>query len=147
MQYSGILFMVAAVMLACAFNISQIFIGRVFQGIAVSPSWLLQTCLVISWLAALHLLLAELLCALFSGYVVLAATQAVPLLVLVLTWVGVQISFASVSVPIYNSEMAPPQHRGRLNQLYQPPLTGEQPPGTGAQNPCSAVPCARKPKH
>ena len=34
-----------------------------------------------------------------------------------------QISFASVSVPIYNSEMAPPQHRGSLNQLYQLTLT------------------------
>ena len=38
MTYSGILFMFAAVILACAFNISQIFIGRVFQGIAVSPA-------------------------------------------------------------------------------------------------------------
>ena len=37
MTYSGILFMVAAIILACAFNISQIFIGRVFQGIAVGP--------------------------------------------------------------------------------------------------------------
>ena len=38
MTYSGTLFMVAAIILACAFNISQIFIGRVFQGIAVSPA-------------------------------------------------------------------------------------------------------------
>ena len=37
--------------------------------------------------------------------------------------VAAQISFASVSVPIYNSEVAPPQHRGRLNQLYQLVLT------------------------
>ena len=28
-----------------------------------------------------------------------------------------------MSVPIYNSEVAPPQHRGRLNQLYQLVLT------------------------
>lgn len=34
-----------------------------------------------------------------------------------------QISFASVSVPMYNSEMAPPQLRGRLSQLFQVVLT------------------------
>lgn len=34
-----------------------------------------------------------------------------------------QISFASVSVPMYNSEMAPPQLRGRLTQLFQVILT------------------------
>ena len=34
-----------------------------------------------------------------------------------------QISFASVSVPAYNSEMAPPHLRGRMNQLYQIVLT------------------------
>lgn len=36
-MYSGLLFMLAAIILACAYNISMIFIGRVFQGIAVSP--------------------------------------------------------------------------------------------------------------
>ena len=41
MTYSGALFMIAAIMLACSWNISQIFIGRVFQGIAVSP-WAVQ---------------------------------------------------------------------------------------------------------
>ncbi|KAK9793222.1 hypothetical protein WJX73_005399 [Symbiochloris irregularis] len=68
MMYSGILFMIAAILLCAAEQISMIIIGRVFQGIAIS--------------------------------------------------------FASVSVPIYNSEMAPPRFRGRLNQLYQIVLTG-----------------------
>ncbi|DBB00261.1 TPA: Transcription factor stp1 [Trebouxia sp. C0004] len=67
MMYSGALFMVAAIILACAEHISVIVIGRVFQGVAIS--------------------------------------------------------FASVSVPIYNSEMAPPHLRGRFNQLYQIILT------------------------
>ncbi|DBA96840.1 TPA: species-specific tRNA processing [Trebouxia sp. C0006] len=37
--------------------------------------------------------------------------------------VWIQIFFASVSVPIYNSEMAPPHLRGRFNQFYQIILT------------------------
>ena len=32
---------------------------------------------------------------------------------------GVAVAFASVSVTLYNSEMAPAQLRGRLNQLFQ----------------------------
>ncbi|KAK9865397.1 hypothetical protein WJX84_000121 [Apatococcus fuscideae] len=36
---------------------------------------------------------------------------------------GFAISFASVSVPIYNSEMSPPQFRGTFNQLFQLFLT------------------------
>ncbi|DBA80098.1 hypothetical protein WJX79_008133 [Trebouxia sp. C0005] len=67
MMYSGILFMIAAIILAASQTIAMIVIGRVFQGIAIS--------------------------------------------------------FASVSVPIYNSEMAPPHLRGRFNQLYQLVLT------------------------
>ncbi|KAK9802742.1 hypothetical protein WJX73_006127 [Symbiochloris irregularis] len=67
MMYSGLAFMIAAILLATSFNIAQIFVGRVLQGIAIS--------------------------------------------------------FASVSVPIYNSEMAPPAYRGRLNQLFQLVLT------------------------
>ena len=101
---AGILFMIAATMLACAFNISQIFIGRVFQGIAVRPY---QVCA--DWATAAH-------CPVQQPAPVESDTQSV--------WAApMQISFASVSVPIYNSEMAPPQHRGRLNQLYQLVLT------------------------
>ncbi len=36
---------------------------------------------------------------------------------------GVAVAFASVSVTLYNSEMAPAQLRGRLNQLFQVWLT------------------------
>lgn len=40
MQYSGILFMIAAIILACSFHIAMIFVGRVFQGVAVRPACL-----------------------------------------------------------------------------------------------------------
>ncbi|KAK9839129.1 hypothetical protein WJX74_010039 [Apatococcus lobatus] len=67
MMYSGVAFMIAGILFATAYNVSQIFIGRILQGFAIS--------------------------------------------------------FASVSVPIYNSEMAPPQFRGTFNQLFQLTLT------------------------
>jgi len=35
-RYSGALFMIAAIVLACAEHIAMIVIGRVFQGVAVS---------------------------------------------------------------------------------------------------------------
>ena len=48
-RWSGILFMIAAVILAASQHISMIVIGRIFQGIAVSPVFFRLTCL-----AALH---------------------------------------------------------------------------------------------
>ena len=32
---------------------------------------------------------------------------------------GIAVAMASVAVTLYNSEMAPAQHRGRLNQIFQ----------------------------
>ena len=43
---------------------------------------------------------------------------------------GVAVAFASVSVTLYNSEMAPAQLRGRLNQLFQVRLPHARRPGT-----------------
>lgn len=48
-RYSGILFMVAAIILACAEHISMIIIGRVFQGVAVSTLLALKVHLELSF--------------------------------------------------------------------------------------------------
>ena len=37
-RYSGALFMIAAIILACAEHVAMIVVGRVFQGVAVSSS-------------------------------------------------------------------------------------------------------------
>ncbi|CAL5221511.1 g3716 [Coccomyxa viridis] len=57
------------------------------------------------------------------GGIILAAAMNYEMLIIGRCFLGVAISFASVSVPMYNSEMAPPQLRGRLNQLFQIVLT------------------------
>ena len=48
-RWSGILFMIAAILLAASQHVSMIVIGRVFQGIAVSP-----VCFQHTYLAASH---------------------------------------------------------------------------------------------
>ncbi|KAK9914909.1 hypothetical protein WJX75_002176 [Coccomyxa subellipsoidea] len=57
------------------------------------------------------------------GAILLAAAENYVMLILGRIFLGIAISFASVSVPMYNSEMAPPQLRGRLSQLFQVILT------------------------
>lgn len=53
-RWSGILFMIAAVILAASQHISMIVIGRIFQGVAVSPVCFRPTCLAASHVAALQ---------------------------------------------------------------------------------------------
>ena len=53
------------------------------------------------------------------GVVLTAGAQNLYMLMAGRVLLGVAVAFASVSVTLYNSEMAPAQLRGRLNQLFQ----------------------------
>ena len=100
--------MIAAIILAASQHVSMIVIGRIFQGIAVSP------------VCFRHTFLCRTACATFAVYIKSNACKSTQIerwssccyIVLCLTVVKVQlasdlllllqISFASVSVPIYN---------------------------------------------
>jgi len=53
------------------------------------------------------------------GVVLTAGAMNIYMLMAGRVLLGVAVAFASVSVTLYNSEMAPAQLRGRLNQLFQ----------------------------
>lgn len=57
------------------------------------------------------------------GVIFLAAAYHLAMLILGRVLLGIAVAFASVSVTLYNSEMAPAQIRGRLNQIFQIVLT------------------------
>ena len=53
------------------------------------------------------------------GVVLVTAAWSLRILIVARVLLGFAIAFASVVVPLYNSEMAPAHIRGRLNQLWQ----------------------------
>ena len=53
------------------------------------------------------------------GVVLITAAWSLWVLIVARILLGFAIAFASVVVPLYNSEMAPAHYRGRLNQLWQ----------------------------
>lgn len=53
------------------------------------------------------------------GVALTAGAQNIEMLLCGRILLGVAVAFASVSVTLYNSEMAPAQLRGRLNQVFQ----------------------------
>ncbi|KAK9809510.1 hypothetical protein WJX73_006177 [Symbiochloris irregularis] len=53
------------------------------------------------------------------GVVFITAAWSLWVLILGRVFLGVAVSFASVAVTLYNSEMAPAHIRGRLNQIFQ----------------------------
>ena len=57
------------------------------------------------------------------GVIILAAAQHISMLIIGRVLLGIAVAFASVAVTLYNSEMAPAQIRGRLNQIFQIVLT------------------------
>ena len=57
------------------------------------------------------------------GVIFLAAAVHISMLIIGRVLLGIAVAFASVAVTLYNSEMAPPQIRGRLNQIFQIVLT------------------------
>lgn len=57
------------------------------------------------------------------GVIFLAAAYHLAMLILGRVLLGIAVAFASVAVTLYNSEMAPAQIRGRLNQIFQIVLT------------------------
>ena len=57
------------------------------------------------------------------GVILLAAAAHLAMLILGRILLGIAVAFASVAVTLYNSEMAPAQIRGRLNQIFQIVLT------------------------
>ena len=57
------------------------------------------------------------------GVIFLASAMHIAMLIIGRVLLGFAVAFASVAVTLYNSEMAPPQIRGRLNQIFQIVLT------------------------
>lgn len=57
------------------------------------------------------------------GVILLAAAYHLAMLIIGRVLLGIAVAFASVAVTLYNSEMAPAQIRGRLNQIFQIVLT------------------------
>ena len=57
------------------------------------------------------------------GVIFLAAAYHISMLILGRVLLGFAVALASVAVTLYNSEMAPAQIRGRLNQIFQIVLT------------------------
>lgn len=53
------------------------------------------------------------------GVVLMAGAVNLPMLLGGRILLGIAVAFASVSVTLYNSEMARPHMRGRLNQIFQ----------------------------
>jgi MFS family permease len=106
------MFEIGAILLAAAQNYAMLILGRVFLGVAVGfactsvANGFSNTCVQPHhYMPSVHL----------HGELAHACTPCQRMR----HAVNAQISFASVSVPMYNAEMAPPQLRGRLNQLYQ----------------------------
>ena len=57
------------------------------------------------------------------GVIFLASAMHIAMLIIGRVLLGFAVALASVAVTLYNSEMAPPQIRGRLNQIFQIVLT------------------------
>ena len=53
------------------------------------------------------------------GVVLTAGAMNIEMLLCGRVLLGIAVAFASVSVTLYNSEMAPAHLRGRLNQIFQ----------------------------
>lgn len=53
------------------------------------------------------------------GVVFITVAWSLWVLILGRVFLGIAVSFASVAVTLYNSEMAPAHIRGRLNQIFQ----------------------------
>ncbi len=54
---------------------------------------------------------------------------------------GIAVAMASVAVTLYNSEMAPAQHRGRLNQIFQVCFRQEFTPASSPDLSSPLAPC------